>query len=106
MYIGSAFPRLPRPLRGLAMTIRECMPFSRWPVSCAGAAPGGTCPSPTIITMFNVYLEESRWRIRSGAYARNAENVLFRDFSYEIAEDMKGEVEDPVFIENCENVEY
>jgi len=56
--------------------------------------------------MFNVYLEESQWRIRSGAYARNAENVLFRDFSYEIAEDMKGEVEDPVFIENCENVEY
>ena len=39
--------RAPRPLRGLAMTIRECMPFSRWPVSCAGAAPGGTCPSPT-----------------------------------------------------------
>ena len=66
VYIGSAFPRLPRPLRGLAMTIRECMPFSRWPVSCAGAAPGGTCPSPTIITiitMFNVYLEESQWRI-------------------------------------------
>ena len=63
VYIGSAFPRLPRPLRGLAMTIRECMPFSRWPVSCAGAAPGGTCPSPTIITIFNVYLEESRWRI-------------------------------------------
>ena len=27
VYIGSAFPRLPRPLRGLAMTIRERLPF-------------------------------------------------------------------------------
>ena len=50
----------------------------------------------------NVILEDSLRVL----YARNAENVLFRDFSYEIAEDMKGEVEDPVFIENCENVEY
>ena len=33
VYIGSAFPRLPRPLWGLAMTIRGCIPFSRWPVS-------------------------------------------------------------------------
>ena len=29
VYIGSAFPRLPRPLWGLAMTIRGCIPFSR-----------------------------------------------------------------------------
>ena len=56
--------------------------------------------------MFNVYLEESQWRIRSGAYARNAENIHFRNFSYEITEEMKGEVEAPIFIENCENVEY
>ncbi len=39
-------------------------------------------------------------------YARNAENIHFRNFSYEITEDMKGEVEAPIFIENCENVEY
>ena len=40
----------------------------------------------------------------SGASKLYIEDI--RDFSYEIAEDMKGEVEDPVFIENCENVEY
>ena len=50
----------------------------------------------------NVILEDSLRVL----YARNAENIHFRNFSYEITEDMKGEVQDPIFIENCENVEY
>lgn len=31
-------------------------------------------------------------------YARNAENIHFRNFSYEITEDMKGEVQDPILL--------
>ena len=50
----------------------------------------------------NVILEDSLRVL----YARNAENIHFRNFSYEITEEMKGEVEAPIFIENCENVEY
>ena len=44
---ASAFPRLPRPLRGLAMTNLWLSPFYRRPASVGGIAPGGACPSPT-----------------------------------------------------------
>ena len=58
---------------------------------------------PIIATSFEGL--ETR-RCQSPISARNAENIHFRNFSYEITEDMKGEVQDPIFIENCENVEY
>ena len=40
--------RLPRPLWGLAMTIRGCIPFSRWPVSDCEYCAGPGCPLPYI----------------------------------------------------------
>ena len=43
---GSAFPRLPRPLRGLAMTSREPLLFYRQPAPVAGAEPGPAVRSP------------------------------------------------------------
>ena len=63
-----------------------------WPKNCHDLRPNEG----------NVILEDSLRVL----YARNAENIHFRNFSYEITEDMKGEVEAPIFIENCENVEY
>ena len=63
-----------------------------WPKNCHDLRPNEG----------NVILEDSLRVL----YARNAENIHFRNFSYEITEEMKGEVEAPIFIENCENVEY
>ena len=63
-----------------------------WPKNCHDLRPNEG----------NVILEDSLRVL----YARNAENIHFRDFSYEISEEMKGEVEVPIFIENCENVKY
>ena len=46
--IAAAFPRLPRPLRGLAMTSREPLLFYRQPAPVAGAEPGPAVHSPAM----------------------------------------------------------
>ena len=52
--IATAFPRLPRPLRGLAMTSRRRLPFYRQPVPAVSALPGAACRSPTMAGAINV----------------------------------------------------
>ena len=52
--IVTAFPRLPRPLRGLAMTSRGRLPFYRQHVPAVSAPPGAACRSPTMAGAINV----------------------------------------------------
>ena len=52
--IVTAFPRLPRPLRGLAMTSRGRLPFYRQPVPAVSAPPGPAVRSPTMACAINV----------------------------------------------------
>ena len=46
--------RLPRPLRGLAMTNREPLPLYHQPVPVGSGAPGAACRSPTMACAINV----------------------------------------------------
>ena len=55
-----------------------------WPKNCHDLRPNEG----------NVILEDSLRVL----YARNAENIHFRNFSYEITEEMKGEVEAPILL--------
>ena len=48
----------------------------------------------------NVILEDSLRAV----YARNAENISFSNFSWEIDPDMEKEVTEAVYVENCNNV--
>jgi len=48
----------------------------------------------------NVILEDSLRAV----YARNAHDIVFRDFSYEVEPEMETEIQSAVSVENCENV--
>ena len=52
--IVTAFPRLPRPLRGLAMTSRGRLPFYRQPAPAVSAPPGPAVRSPAMAGAINV----------------------------------------------------
>ena len=78
--IVTAFPRLPRPLRGLAMTSRGRLPFYRHPVPAVSAPPGPAVRSPAMACAINVTAFPRSSRARSALAMRS--RGLSPDFEF------------------------